>query len=135
MTKQAKKIPNICWDFAALDGVEPPRADSEPTVSRDSVFSEYFLPYKATVRDSLTSNYLTIFPLNPEGSRIRIDSTRYDTLKLLITYADTTIYAPRSATLQTYLLVGSGSVIGAVLGEEPGALIGVLLGIVVDEWL
>jgi hypothetical protein len=117
------------------DSIQAVIANGDTAVSRDSVFSEYFLPYKATVRDSFTSNYLTIFPLNPMGSRIRIDSTRYDTLRLTITYADTTVYAPRGATIRTYIMVGGGAVIGASLGGEPGALVGGLLGIVMDEWL
>jgi hypothetical protein len=115
------------------DSIQAVIANGDTEVSRDSIFSEYFLPYKATVRDSLTSNYLTIFPLNPLGSRLRIDSTRYDTLKISFTYADTTIYAPRRATLRTYIMVGGGAVIGASLGGEPGALVGALLGIVADE--
>lgn len=109
-------------------------AKSDSSESGDSTFAEYFYPYQTEVEDSLTKNFLTIFPLNPLGTRVRIDSTRYDTLKFSFTYLDTTINVTRGNSLQTYGLVAIGAAAGSAAKNEIGAALGAVAALLID-WM
>lgn len=109
------------------------RRDTSKTA--DSIRAEYFYPYQIEVTDSLTTNYVTIFPLNPQECRARLDGTKYNEIKLSFTYIDTTVNVTRGVKLRTYVTVGSGAVIGATFGGIPGAGIGALAALVAEEFL
>lgn len=115
------------------DSLQTIIAGGDSTQSPDSTFAKHFLPYQIIVRDSLTTNYVTISPLAPAGTRARIDSTRYDTLKIAYTYLDTTIVVISGTSWKTYTTVGAGAVLGASIGNIPGAGIGAIIGLLIND--
>ncbi|MBW7889328.1 MAG: hypothetical protein H3C35_13390 [Bacteroidetes bacterium] len=56
----------------------------DTTQSGDSVFADYFLPFKARIEDSTSINYVTATPLAELERRIILDSTFYKPIKVTI---------------------------------------------------
>lgn len=56
----------------------------------DPLFTRHLLPFKVIIRDDWTRNHLTVFPLNTDSDRVRVDLTEYDSLKFSVPYQDTT---------------------------------------------
>ncbi len=52
--------------------------DSLRALHGDTVFVEKYLsPFSFVVEDKFTRNFGTVTPMNPEGTRVRLDSTQY----------------------------------------------------------
>jgi hypothetical protein len=132
--KPLKKDSSDYWK-KKYDSIQTITTPSDTTAAADSVRAEYIYPYQIEIDDSLTTNWATIFPLNPKGTRVRIDSTNYKPIKLSFAYIDTTINVTSGINLRTYATVGGGAVIGASVGGVPGAGIGALVGLLVEELL
>ncbi len=132
--KEVVNRDSIDYWKAQYDSISKAVAKGDTTESDDSTFAQYFLPYKAVIKDTLTENHLTILPLNPEGTRVRLDSTKYNTMKFRFTYLDTTINVIRGNDLKTYGIVATGAAIGAAAGDEIGAAIGASAALLFD-WI
>jgi hypothetical protein len=104
----------------------------DTTKSPDSTFAEYFLPFKATVKDSLTENFLTVYPLNPIPLRVKLDSTIYKSIKFDTLITIPTPVSKKSLSSLASVAVGAGA--GAAIANIPGAMIGAAAGLVFD-WL
>lgn len=113
---------------AVIASIDTARA----TAQAETTFAHYYLPFQAVVNDSLTTNYLTISPLNPQPTRVRIDSTRYDTLR--IAYTDTTIITRAAIRVETVIVVCGGAAIGSAIAGSAGAAIGASIGFLID-WI
>lgn len=126
-----KKDSSDYWK-AKYDSIQSLTQKSDTSKSADSVRAEYFHPYQITVEDSLTTNWATIFPLNPRGTRARIDSTRYKPIELSYTYLDTTVNVTRENPFRTYGVVAAGAGIGAIAGGPIGAAVGAPAALLFD---
>jgi hypothetical protein len=105
---------------------------NDTTGESDSALAEYVLPEIAIVDDTLSTSYVTIFPMNPFGTRMRVDSTLYKPFT-----CDTTILLPaqkKGLYTSTIASVGIGSGAGAAIASIPGAMIGGIAGLVFDWW-
>jgi hypothetical protein len=63
---------------------------SDTAKQDDPLFTRHLLPFKVIIRDDWTRNHLTVFPLNTDSDRVRVDLTEYDSLKFSVPYQDTT---------------------------------------------
>ncbi len=134
----AKKLQPIKKDSSDYwrrinDSLQAIISGRDTTVSADSARAEYIEPYEITIEDSLTINKVKIFPLNPMESRALLLSTYYKPVNIKLNYLDTTINITRGNNLQTYATVGGCALIGATLGNIPGAGIGAMAGLLIDE--
>lgn len=129
-----KKDSSQFWK-SKYDSIQALTDQRDTSKIADSVRAEYFHPYQIKIKDSLTTNWVTIFPLNPMGTRARLDSSSYKEIKLSFTYIDTTVNVTSGIKLRTYATVGGGAVIGATIGGIPGAGIGAIVGLIVEEIL
>lgn len=126
-----KKDSSDYWK-ARYDSIQSLTQKSDTSKSADSIRAEYFHPHQIEVKDSLTTNWVTIFPLNPHGTRARIDSTRYNPINLTYTYLDTTINVTRNNPFRTYGVVAAGAGIGALAGGPIGAAVGAPAALLFD---
>ena len=102
---------------------------SLPAPKRDSANLSRNAPYQIVVEDSVSTNFVTIDPLAPEGLRARTDSTQYKPLHLTFIVMDTTVNVNSGTTLTGYVTAGSGAVIGAIIAGPIGALAGCTMGL------
>lgn len=98
------------------DSTEKRRNDSlvSEIIRKDSVIA-YLQPSKAKIEDSLTINWVSLFPAESPDRKLRLDSTQYKPFGFLYTYQDTTAQTvPQegisllSAIVATILLVLGG---------------------------
>jgi hypothetical protein len=66
------------------------RQNVDSTEQDDPLFTGHLLPFKVIIRDDWTRNHLTVFPLNTDSDRVRLDWTDYDSLRFKFNYQDTT---------------------------------------------
>lgn len=113
------------------DSVHAIIAGVDTTQSADSAIADYILPEQAEIEDSTSIDFLTIYPMNPMGSRISHDSTHYKPF-----HCDTTITLPiQLSGARTYVTVGLCAITGAYLGGPLGAGVGGIFGLFLDDWL
>lgn len=135
---EAKKNPSIKKDSSDYwrkrnDSLQAIITGRDTTASADTARSEYIYPYQIVIPDSLTTNFVTVFPLNPLSTRARIDSTHYKPIRLNYTYLDTTVNVIHANSFRTYATVGGGAVLGAAIANIPGAGVGAIIGLIIDE--
>lgn len=105
---------------------------SLPAPKRDSAIVRRNAPYQIVVEDSVSTNFVTIDPLAPEGLRARTDSTQYKPLHLTFVVMDTTINPVKKFGVSTVSLVGIGATTGAVISGPLGGGAGAIAGLVAD---
>ena len=86
--KQSKD--SIRYWRTKYDSLCAARQSSDTAEQVDPLFDGHLLPFKAVIRNNWTSDHLTVFPLNTDSDRVRLDWTDYDTLRFKFGYQDTT---------------------------------------------
>lgn len=109
--------------------------DSLPPQQRDSAIAEREGPFQITIGDSLTTNFVTIFPQEPPVRRARIDSTQYKPIKWEIPYQDTTAIYKSDIGIRTYTITVASAVVGGTIAGPVGAGVGAIAGLLIDELL
>jgi len=105
---------------------------SLPAPKRDSAIVRRNAPFQIVVEDSVSTNYVTIDPLAPEGLRARTDSTQYKPLQLSFMVMDTTNNPVKQFGVSTISLIGIGGTAGALIGGPLGGGAGGIAGLIAD---
>lgn len=108
---------------------------SLPAPKRDSVIVRRNAPYQIVVEDSVSTNFVTIDPLAPEGFRSRVDSTQYKPLNLSFMVLDTTVNVNSGISFQVGIITSGGAVVGAAIAGPAGAGVGAAIALVLNQWL
>lgn len=107
--------------------------DSLPPERRDSAIVDREGSFQIPIEDSLTINFVTIFPQEPLVRRARIDSTQYKPIRWEIPYQDTTAIYRKDIGIRTYSIVAASAVVGGSVGGPVGAGAGAIAGLLIDE--